>query len=329
MKRISLISLFSLCLFSLQAATIYVNASATGDGSSWSNATADLQSALKAAKTGDEIWVAMGKYLPTRGNDRNASFNIPDGVKVYGGFAGLESALDQRNPAKFLTILSGEIGSPKLDDNSYTVIYTKNVSRATLVDGFTIMGGASNSTDARGSSKRCGAGWFNIGENGISSPTIMNCIFTKNMARDGAALYNFAGKNGESSPLIQACQFIDNHADLDGGAIYNDATQGTCNPQIVSCLFTDNEASYGGGVMNSASGGSCRPLVTECIFTNNTAFINGSGLMNDAKDRGICEPIVSACQFSDNTSTVGKTPANTPLTHKNTYNYSSATRNDD
>ena len=84
---------------SLPSATWYVNASATGsnNGTSWANAYTDLQSALvNKAQSGDQVWVEQGTYKPTSGTDRTASFNIPDGVAVYGGFAGTETQLTQR-----------------------------------------------------------------------------------------------------------------------------------------------------------------------------------------------------------------------------------------
>ena len=74
---------------------IYVNlnASGSGDGSSWDNAFTNLESALAAANSGDEIWVAKGTYKP--GDTREDSFQLKDGGSIYGGFAATETTLEQ------------------------------------------------------------------------------------------------------------------------------------------------------------------------------------------------------------------------------------------
>lgn len=96
------------------------------------------QTALTNAASGDEIWVGAGTYEPTTGTDRNATFQLKNGVAVYGGFAMTETQRSQRNPAANVTRLSGDllgndVGFTHNDENSYHVV--TGASGATL-DGF-------------------------------------------------------------------------------------------------------------------------------------------------------------------------------------------------
>ena len=118
------------------AGVVYVKAGATGsqNGLSWTNAYVDLQAALATAQSGDEIWVAAGTYKPTTGTLRTKSFVMPAGVALYGGFAGGETARNQRDWAANMTLLSGDIGAQgNATDNSYHVVVGAN---NTVLDGF-------------------------------------------------------------------------------------------------------------------------------------------------------------------------------------------------
>ncbi|MEN0002900.1 MAG: hypothetical protein AAF798_02105 [Bacteroidota bacterium] len=304
MKKTILLTLLLSVSWHLQAKVFHVTTNGTSNGSSWHKACS-LLFALEKASPGDEIWVAKGKYLPTTSTDRTASFEISEGIKLYGGFVGTERSINDRNWEVNLTILSGEIGNAGPTDNVYSVVRTKNVSAATTVNGFVITGGFANGTTLKGDVKRCGGGWYNDGSNGASNPTIENCLFAENYARDGAALYNFA-KNGESSPSITNCQFIANRADLDGGAIYNNGESGKSSPVISDCLFQDNEATYGAGIQNLGDYGQVTPLIENCIFVSNISYIRGSSIYSARPKRGICKPIIKACRYEDNQASVGK-----------------------
>jgi hypothetical protein len=78
---------------------VYVKHDATGanDGSSWANAYTDLQ--LVLANVPDTIFVAEGTYKPSTTNDQGHYFNVPTGKKIFGGFAGTEDWLTQRDIA--------------------------------------------------------------------------------------------------------------------------------------------------------------------------------------------------------------------------------------
>jgi hypothetical protein len=165
---------------------IYVRHDAQGsdDGTSWANAYTSLQSALGAASSGDQIWVAAGTYTPTTTTDRTASFILNTGVAVYGGFAGSETALSQRNWTANVVVLSGDLqGDDGANfannaENSYHVVV--GATGATL-DGFTISGG-----NASGEGAEVGGGISNV----AAYPTLANLIISGNHASNGGGMYN-------------------------------------------------------------------------------------------------------------------------------------------
>ena len=72
-KRVDLLRLGLLLVLAVASSSVsaiggvlHVDALAVGsnDGSSWTDAFTDLQPALAAAVSGDEIWVAAGSYKP-------------------------------------------------------------------------------------------------------------------------------------------------------------------------------------------------------------------------------------------------------------------------
>lgn len=269
--------------FNLHAQTtvLYVSPGGKGDGSSWDKATNDLQSTLKKAKNGSQIWVAAGIYFPTDGTDRNISFEIPDGVALYGGFAGHEKTTSQRSFLQHPTILSGNIGSEDPDDNSYNVLFTRNTGSSTLLDGFIISGGNANGDGTYSARQRSGGGLYNEGTaQGQSNPTIANCTFIDNFAKDGGAIYN-NGKGGEASPTLTDCYFENNISYLDGGAVYNDGrTNGLSNPSFVNCTFAKNKGNYGGAVFNYGMNGRAEPHFANCVFSTNESFVKGGAVFH-------------------------------------------------
>lgn len=122
--------------------TYFVNVSILGglnSGSSWENAFSNLQSLVSSANDGDFIWVAKGIYYPTATSDRTISFILKQGVKVYGGFVGVETSIDQRNWDNNKTILSGDIGILNFNaDNTFHIIHCVGVDSMTLLNGFYI-----------------------------------------------------------------------------------------------------------------------------------------------------------------------------------------------
>src|SRR5262245_58689239 len=128
---------------------IYVDIAQEGpaDGSSWATAFPDLQDALAIAPPGCEIWVAGGEYHPDKGTGKKSlSFDLPDGVAVYGGFSGTESSLEQRDRASNATILSGDLlgndqpGFVNMQDNSFHVVRALDTLSGATLDGCSVTG---------------------------------------------------------------------------------------------------------------------------------------------------------------------------------------------
>src|SRR4051812_16750306 len=210
------------------ATTRYVRASATGlnNGTSWTNAYTSLQSALTAAVSGDQIWVAAGTYRPSATGDQSASFTLKYSVEVYGGFAGTQTALDQRNWINNLTTLSGDLsgddsGVSNNSENSYHVV--TGASGATL-DGFTISGGNASIDSNKG------GGIYNSN----ASPTLSNLIVSSNIAADGGGgVYANGG-----SPTLTNVTISGNTAQYGAGAYF----EGCSTPMLTSVTITGNTA---------------------------------------------------------------------------------------
>lgn len=299
MKPTLIIALVLTFIGQIQAETIYVRQGAAGDGTSWNSATGDLAAALNKAVAGTEVWVAYGTYKPTNSSNREASFQVKDGVKLYGNFSGTETTIEQRTSANGATILSGEIGQPGQADNCYNVVFIKNAGASTVIDGFIITAGNANSQATDGNKTRCGGGMFIDGENGSSKPTISNCEFRNNLGRDGAAVYN-NGRRGECSPVFVNCIFNSNEAGLDGGAMYNDGRlKGKSSPTLTNCKFERNMGTYGGAICNATEDGTCNLTLDNCTFSENAAYLRGGAVFSLNGDEK-CYLELMNCKFTSN-----------------------------
>lgn len=124
------------------------NANGSQDGNSWTNAYRSLEQALDRTShcaDVDEIWIADGTYTPYFEVSRANSFTIRPGVKIYGGFQGNETAINQRIYGMYPTIISGDIGAtPTMSDNLYHVFTIQSGAEESLLDGIIIRDGMAN-----------------------------------------------------------------------------------------------------------------------------------------------------------------------------------------
>ena len=287
-------------------------ATGTGDGSSWANASANLQGMMDASAANDEVWVAAGTYLPTEDHTGNASptdnrdknFHLKTDIKLYGGFIGdgTETSSAQADPTANVTILSGDFngndvvtgGGSTLSftnntENAYHVMITANLTNSAVISGFTFSGGNASGSgsityDSENFRRDMGGGQYNY-----ASPTVTNCSFAYNNAN----YYGGGQYNDNFSSTLANCSFTYNNASRGGGQ-YNDNS----SPTLTNCSFAYNSASKGGGQYNYRSSSS--PMLTNCSFTYNSATSGGGGQYNASSSSP--SPILTNCSFAYNSA---------------------------
>ncbi|MDN3677756.1 T9SS type A sorting domain-containing protein [Flavobacterium paronense] len=258
--KTKLLLLVVLCAFFNANATVYYvnkNATGTNNGANWTNAFTTIELAFSNAIVGDQVWVAAGVYKPA-GTTRSATFTIPNGVEVYGGFAGTETSLAQRDLTVNTTTLNGDIGAAGTQtDNCYSVVTFTNASNLTKFDGFKIINAYNNLSSTYGGAIR----------NNNGEPTISNCEFLANYAFYGAAVGSSTG--GAQTMTLLNCKMRSNNA-VYGGAVY--ANLG--NVKIINCEIYTNTASYGGGIQSE--NGSL--FIDRCKISGNSATNTGGAI---------------------------------------------------
>ncbi|MCB0630523.1 MAG: HYR domain-containing protein, partial [Lewinella sp.] len=286
---------------------IYVDKSAVSGnntGVSWASAFLDLQDAIDAFKATEntQIWVAAGTYYPTQEYDADNSggsdsrertfyFN-KDGIKMYGGFAGTETLLAQRDPALNPTVLSGDIGTPgDSTDNAYHVLWLDgtaiSITDSTLLDGFTIQGGMADGRALH----RLGGGVYLNAFGGTVNPRIMNCNLVNNYALSGGAALFADASSGKISSVWQDCVFKDNSSPANG-AIYLLGEDGNLIPEFINGLFLNNGWSH----ITYDDGASGAPNFTNCTF----AGVNSMAIQVDFFDSGLGLMKLSNCILWNN-----------------------------
>jgi hypothetical protein len=246
--------------FSIHGVAWCVDAAATGknDGTSWANAFVYLQDALTKASGGDAIWVAEGLYWPDLGagcklGSRAATFQLKNGVAIYGGFPTGGGTWQQRDPARYKSILSGDIGAIGVaTDNSFHVVTGSYTEATAVLDGFVITGGNASGQDPDDK----GGGMYNW----RSNSAVRNCTFVGNAAAlEGGGAYSV-----DSTPLFINCVFSGNMSNDRGGAMA--IFGGTVT--AINCTFAANDGRWRAGGVFVA--GSLAFATTNSIFWGNS-----------------------------------------------------------
>ena len=220
-----------------------------------------IQTAIDEADPNDEIQVGPGTYM--------------ERINLLGKAITLRST----HGPEMTTIDGAPSGVPG-DEGGSVVTCTSAEGSSTVIEGFTI----TNGNGAAG-----GGGMYNVS----SSPTVVNCIFSNNVATShGGGMYNLHG-----SPTVTDCVFIGNSSSGHGGGMSNNTVVGNDRyPTVTNCLFVDNSVPHqGGGIFIS---GSIHSTLTSCRFMGNTADGGGGGIYASHYST----TALANCVFSGNTT---------------------------
>ncbi len=237
---------------------LYVTNTGTGDASSWENATDDLAWATNTAArikevygTNVVVWVAEGTYYGANGEN---AFTMTDGINVYGGFAGTETELSQRDINAHPTILDGQ-------NNKRVLNQSVSFNTKTVWDGFVIQNGNVTSFSST-SNNNCGGGAFLRARGGLR-----NCRIINNAAYNGGGVYSYASSSYPCT--LEACTVSHNTASNDAAGVY------VYYMSLSKCVVSHNRSTntssgYGGGVYVGYANSS-RDIISNCLIANNTS----------------------------------------------------------
>ena len=302
MKQLFYFLLFTvLCLFFVEAqATVrYVRPSShgAGNGSSWANASNDLQLMINQSAAGDTIFVAEGTYIPRYTADgynaatstypytdggRDNAFVLKANVIILGGFPDMVTAtLANRDWNSYPTILSGQRGNNpnSTTNNCYHVVISSGDVGTACLDGFIITKGRTPTlniiiplsimVNGYAINVKYGGGLYIT----YSSPKLMHLNIENNWAWYGGGIYN-----SNSYPVLTNV-IIAKNTGYRGGGIYN----GNSSFVLIAGMISENSALsgsngyIGGGIFNTNYSFT---ILTNVVITKNYAG-SGSGIRND------------------------------------------------
>ena len=250
----------------------------------------DIQTAINNAVTRNVITVRKGTY--TGPNNKNLDFG-GRAITVEGEGCPAVTIIDCENSGRGFYFHSGE------GPNS-------------IVDGLTI-------TNGGGTGVTLGGGILCEG----SSPSIMNCIITANLAKTGGGIHLRMGSDAvidnclisdntatpgsgagiycyESEPVINSCAIEDNSTTQYGGGVYcSNMTVPLKSPSFNLCRVEGNTAQSGGGfyIREYSS-----IVINDCLITGNKTTVGaGGGILCGSNGTGT-SPTITNCTISGNTA---------------------------
>jgi len=229
---------------------------------------------------GDQIWIISGTYVLTD------SISLTEGVSIYGGFSGSESAISQRAKGTEAweytneTVIDGNETCQGFSGGSATL--------ATIIDGLTITKCKNSASTSSGAGARLKG----------ATTVMQNCI-VKNCVTDATAATTAGGVTLVGAASMKDCYIHDNiTAGYGGGvSVYGDGCK------LDGCKIVKNtSALFGGGInLYSTTSG---VTVSNCeISENSTTAKSAGGLLVYSTAAVNAEPItISNCTFTSNTA---------------------------
>lgn len=281
-----------------------------GDGSSWDNATDDIQWAIndladKAPDEKGEVWVAAGTYVVKDRilNDASApvSLLMKNGISVYGAFKGTEKRRSERiEESKDLkpwgwkqeSIIRGAEFKGSDDANwnnndeawniqnsgSYHVVWFaplpggKAFTDEVYLEGFTIEGGKFHDTNKAEYAPGCGAGVY------INDPSARMRYCTVRFCNPGMKKTTNTQprgggiycRNGQTEGNL-----VYNCSAYQGGGIYIDEAGFITRSMVTNCSAYQGAGVYLNGDANNSEKAYYQILATS-VISNNTSTRNGA-----------------------------------------------------
>jgi hypothetical protein len=301
---------------------VTVNGASSSDCSGW-GLSCKLQRALSLAEPGDEIWVRAGTYMPDGGavatdltyypgtKNRAATFQLPNGVHIYGGFN------YGRNERASCFVGQGtsiarcwDVGAACGDEGRGIC---RDVRRACVSSGATFNGKPCSHRD------ECGTNTSRQCPDGLT-------VLTGDLASDDVQDMDdfLACFSGDQNPYPDGCGSFD--LDIDGDVDAEDGHIDDNSYHVVSALeacsktvldrFTITRGMADDAVSGEESGAGAylirgAPTLNDCTVSENISGCRGGGLFSFYGS-----PHIANCEFKGNkaeasgggVATTGATP---------------------